>query len=467
MRAPIVVACSLFFSCAFSQVSIGHRFGLASTRWIADGSNKEYTELYNSSQHDLLGVALEIPLDVRVLRYGRISTGLAFIQKGTSYESKGNFYRHNYLQIPFYLGPEFNYHRFAVSPQIGVGYGEYVRGEYHYNYDDQTPQGVLLLGRADDTGYLLTSPTHEWSLLGRLNLTYHVQRSRLELSLGYQHGLNNVMYGNVEFVDPNGNVAEPLTARQRSFVVQIGYSLELFCRIQKTTTFPVDSASRNAEVPEEEPRVRIGQRFGGTTSSIAFNGSLREENTRINDGAERLLATATAVVVSIRLGERLFFQPELAYSQKGWRCQWYPRPTTGNDLLRMNYAELPLLAKYLFGKAKLRPFAIVGPTVSMGVGGVDRYGLAGTWNGGFYEALPVVFGAQEGTTKYELFDLSGVVGGGLAFRSGEGELFIDVRYQHSFTDFYPERNHFLYSESAEAYHRNWILSVGYLVPWRK
>ena len=42
---------------------------------------------------------------------------------------------------------------------------------------------------------------------------------------------------------------------------------------------------------------------------------------------------------------------------------------------------------------------------------------------------------------------------------------MEVRYQHSFRDFITDRNPLLYSEIASGYHRNWMVNVGYLLPW--
>ncbi len=466
MRLLLVVCALLCSLASIAQVSVGHRVGVAWTKWVVASEDPSFAKIWNNEMEFMPGAMLEVPVQFDISKVARISTGIIFIQKGYQWNSGDQLHRQQYLQLPITFGGAVHFGKFYLHSSVGAAFGVNARGEYRTKAFGSTGPQITAIGSEDDRGYSFITPAVEWSGLARVLFGIQRPNSAFEFGFNYQHGLSNVMY-DIDMVDQNGTVVYDATATQRSFQLQFGYHLNLTRgrehHMRKTTA---DSSETMRSFQKKVPRVRIGQRFGGVSSSIDFHGSLPEENTRVNEGAEQLLAMATAVVFDVRLGDHLSLQPELAYTQKGWRCQWYARPTTENDLLRMNYAELPVLLKYSIGNHTWRPFLTAGPVLARGLGGVDVYGSAGTWNGSYFAAVPVTFG-DDNRIQYAPWDLAASMGAGIAARIGDGELFLDLRYQHGFIDFVPEGNFSLYSETAEAYHRNWLLNIGYLVPWRK
>lgn len=406
------------------------------------------------------GAVFEVPLEIKVLRRGRIGTGLTFIQKGYQWKTDGKEqYRCNYVQVPLTVGAAIDLGRFSIIPSVGGTMGFNVRGRGTYKSNNSEQDYHFPIDRSGDDGFQIRMPAGEFSLLGGLGFSYRAGRTALRLDLGYQYGLTNAMF-DVLFVDQNGVEVPPIEARQRTFSVQLGYQFEL----GKTRRTSIDTSGSIAT--ERRSRFSIGQRFGATSSAMSFTGSLPEEEVRIVDGAERLTGFATALVANIALGKHFSFQPELAYTQKGWKCQWYPRPTTKNDLLRMNYLELPLLLKYRFGNGKLAPYAIVGPLVGRGMGGFDHYfPVYNPYYVLWSDAQDISFSSKEGDLVP--WEFSGIGGAGVNWDLGGSQFFAEVRYQHGFTNVIKDPIYHIYSEKAEVYHRAWMLSVGYLVPWRK
>jgi len=104
--------------------------------------------------------------------------------------------------------------------------------------------------------------------------------------------------------------------------------------------------------------------------------------------------------------------------------------------------------------------------VGRGLGGVHVYhATGGTIYGDFYTATSITYTEKSLPDDYLPCDYSAQAGIGLAMDVGRSALSIDVRYQHGFTNFLPEGLMDGYSGSSVASHRNWLLNIGYLVPW--
>ncbi len=466
MRAlPFILLFGLFCQTGVAQVSIGHRAGVSLSNWVVSGGSDYIAEGWNEDQRLNPGLSVEVPVQIPVYRKAMLNTGLAFIQQGYS---QSNPYWSNYLQIPLTAGWRFDVHRFSFTPSIGGAYGLNVRGKGTSLDNHSFP-----IGRIEDKGYGYRLPDQQWSILARSGLAYAWGNSAITLDLSYQHGLSNAMFDFV-FTDINGNPITPPwefpTASQRSYVIQLGYQLTLGSghRSPKLEAMPTDTIGASATKQAGGSKVMVGTRFGVTSSTMSFSASLPEEQTRVVDGAEPLIGVTAAIMLKLQLNEHWSLRPELAYMQKGWRAQWFPRPTMDNDLLRMTYLELPVLLSYEVIGHKLRPYVLGGPVIGHGLGGVQVYhAVGGTLYGDFYSARSVTFGEQPTFGDYNPWDLSLQGGVGLSMSVGLSELNLDVRYQHGLSDTVQDGTPNLYSEVVEASHRNWILNIGYLVPWRK
>lgn len=448
------------------QVSIGHRAGIALTNWAFSGGGSGVVDEWNNNMSRIAGSYFEIPVEVSLSKRIVLQSGAGFIQKGFGLSDGKEQYRTGYLQLPLSLGMRLEKGHFRITPALGCAFAANMRGSLRYQYSEDLDPIRLPIGRLGDLGFNYQMPMYEMSLLAQGSVTYSFERSRIGLEVGYLHGMSNMM---IQYVDeltdlyyPEGSNdrAIPEKALQRTLMFSVGYSLDLGKRE------PVAKDSASVAEAKKPARITIGQRFGASYTTIMFQASLPEEQERVVDGAEPWSGLATAVVVNIRLSDHFSLQPEVAYTQRGWRAQWYPRPTDRNDRLRMNYLELPLLVRYAHGHGELRPFAFAGVVFARGVGGYDILYRGQLSNGAeFAYPSPMSFGDEPGNGQYVMYDWAYALGVGASWKRGRSEIFLDLRYQPSITDFVEDWNSLLYSNEVTAKHRVWLLNLGYLIPW--
>lgn len=96
---------------------------------------------------------------------------------------------------------------------------------------------------------------------------------------------------------------------------------------------------------------------------------------------------------------------------------------------RLRYLDIPIMAKYAFGKGTTRGYVMAGPQVGYAM------------NGRLKTRANLLLDFNLTNTKIPLdglghnrFDVGGVVGVGAEFDTGNGKLFFDARYQQGFLD---------------------------------
>lgn len=455
---------------AFTQVTLGHRFGVALSRMEFDGGNAANTAKLNQEQLSLIGVAVELPVTVELTKRLRLTSGISFVNKGFR-PARTEEYRVGFLQVPLEFGACFRRGRLSITPSAGAAFGRNMRGQRRWHYsspnDEYDHWGNAAIGFDDERLTLFRAPKYEVALLASTSFTYSLKRAMLHIDVAYQHGVSNSV---IRFVDtfsefmgwpPDMADVAPAEAYHRTWIISLGYSLPLCPEPKKAKPiFDSSDVKKRARRP-----LLIGQRGGASVSWMAFDASLPEEVERVVDGAEPILGFTAGTMVRIPFGEHLSLQPEIAYTQRGWQCQWHPRPSVRNDLMRMNYLELPLLARYEYGSRKLRGFLLAGPVFGRGLGGFDIATRGDQGNGNTFSFdwyMSFADGLEYG--GYKRYDFAVAVGAGVAWKVGRSEVFFDFRYQHSTTDFVNDPST-LYSDYAEARHRSLLFSLGYLLPW--
>jgi hypothetical protein len=99
-----------------------------------------------------------------------------------------------------------------------------------------------------------------------------------------------------------------------------------------------------------------------------------------NDNISSLAGFAAGAAVNFKLGPTLSLQPELLFIQKGGSATFKQNigdgilETTTTDVT-VNYLELPVLAKAMFGNGKIQYYVNAGPSISYGLGGKTDYSL--------------------------------------------------------------------------------------------
>ncbi|MCX2741101.1 porin family protein [Pontibacter anaerobius] len=181
--------------------------------------------------------------------------------------------------------------------------------------------------------------------------------------------------------------------------------------------------------------ISIGPRVGATFAKVALS---EEEDGISNDDIKSNPGMQFGAVANFMINDMFSVQPELLYVQKGFKI--------GDDDMhikgRPNYLEVPVLAKVSFGTEQLHGFATGGPSI-------------GYWASG---ENSMKMGDSEASESYEFDDtdnrleLGASFGIGAAYKMGQGELNLDVRYGLGFTSLYE-------AEDGEAKTRNRVFGV--------
>jgi hypothetical protein len=131
------------------------------------------------------------------------------------------------------------------------------------------------------------------------------------------------------------------------------------------------------------------------------------------------------IATSLWANEAFAFAPEFNYSQRGYEA-------TGSSLLGgsytytydYNFFEVPLLARIHFGPRVLKGYLNMGPSISYLLSGKER--IEGT------NAEDRKLDVDD--SRYQRFEIGGVLGGGLQLNTGIGSFLLDLRYHTGFSD---------------------------------
>jgi hypothetical protein len=170
------------------------------------------------------------------------------------------------------------------------------------------------------------------------------------------------------------------------------------------------------------------------------NASLADDNF-LEDGKSSLMGFTAGLGFNFPVTEDNFFsiQPEFLYSQKGFSSAANGIVNYNGDY-RLNYIEVPLLAKINFGGEAVKLYVNAGPSVGYLLGGRVKgsgnlLGIAGT---SINE--PLEFTDSPNPFSFNQLDANRVdiglnFGGGLGYSLGGPVIFADVRYNMGLTDY--------------------------------
>lgn len=182
-------------------------------------------------------------------------------------------------------------------------------------------------------------------------------------------------------------------------------------------------------------QVDIGFRSGPTFNNISQTNTLDA----ITPDFDYLIGFSGAVYAEVPISNELSFQAELAYAQKGFSL----RQATDVDLFgvalpigvtadsRFSYLDLPLLLKASFGSESVKAFVMAGPSLGYALNGRLK-----TRSNGLLDINISNSEINLDAINYERFEVSGVVGAGLSFDAGFGQITLDGRFQQGFTELY-------------------------------
>jgi hypothetical protein len=236
-----------------------------------------------------------------------------------------------------------------------------------------------------------------------------------------------------------------------------------------TLTFLAVFLSTAFAMAQSQWGVKVGYNLANISDGDTYGGNFGNDANFGDDGDELwrsgvVLGVAGNFVVS----ESFSILSELNWSQRGKRFQ-SPTDELENSI-RLNYLELPVLAKLGFGET-VRGYFTLGPTFNY-------------WTGGNVEVLDREFdieftdGAQEfdsGSAQdiqvnndfVNRFEFGGAVGAGMQVNTEAGDILFDLRYTAGFSDLIEdnEGTFNIREENSDRFRNQiWNFSVIYLLP---
>lgn len=152
------------------------------------------------------------------------------------------------------------------------------------------------------------------------------------------------------------------------------------------------------------------------------------------EGADMRTGMLVGAGLSVQLTEKFSLHPELYYSQKGVKGSFVDDESgTAVDVtLKNDYIEVPLLARWTFGRldTPVRPFIVGGPSLAVsasckGVGEAD--GMSASIDCDRFATM-------------NNFEFGGVAGVGLAFPVGRNAMTVSTRYALGLSKVFDEAN---------------------------
>jgi len=181
---------------------------------------------------------------------------------------------------------------------------------------------------------------------------------------------------------------------------------------------------------------------------------LLEDGEKLNSNT----AFQAGFIANFGISERLSFQTELYYIQKGTRIK-------GEDFFSnieviskivLNYLELPLLLKVQFNNSEDGPefYGLAGPSIGYARSG--KIISEGVINGEkTKETIDIEFDDNDGVRRT---DFSLAIGAGANIPTGPGKVFVDLRYLLGISNLNKD------GEDSSVKNRGIGLAIGYLIP---
>jgi Outer membrane protein beta-barrel domain len=134
--------------------------------------------------------------------------------------------------------------------------------------------------------------------------------------------------------------------------------------------------------------------------------------------------------------------PELYFMRKGGKLKVNNPLTTGESSFRLNTIELPVLARFHFGKF----YVNAGPSIAYNLSGDKKI-----------NDLSTKLSFENSSQGFKRFDAGVQMGGGVEFPFRQKRIALDVRYNYGLTNI---------SYDKEMYNRAVMISVHFSKPWK-
>lgn len=173
-------------------------------------------------------------------------------------------------------------------------------------------------------------------------------------------------------------------------------------------------------------QVGLGFRAGTQLSGVSFPDAIEDL------GFNNYTSFSFAAVSNIKVNEQFSIQPELGFARKGFQFEQgidiENIPVGATVRAKVNYIELPVLAKYEFSGGKVRPYLMAGPSINYAINGRLRTSVNAIIN------IPLTNTPIDlDDLSYERLEVGAIVGGGISIPTRNGAFGIDIRYQRGLT----------------------------------
>jgi hypothetical protein len=163
--------------------------------------------------------------------------------------------------------------------------------------------------------------------------------------------------------------------------------------------------------------IKVGPRIGVNFATMAFDPEEEGFDPKSRTGLQ------AGLVVNIGVNEMFSIQPEILFSQKGYKVEETEDGIEGKLDVATSYLEVPILAKVQFGSGGVKPFINAGPYFGYWMGGNTKLTIDG--DDIFDEDFDF---DDESMDNANRMDIGLSVGAGIGFDAGPGQLTLDVRY---------------------------------------
>lgn len=162
----------------------------------------------------------------------------------------------------------------------------------------------------------------------------------------------------------------------------------------------------------------VGIKGGVNSSTLTGNDTVRFDKKQLPGFHIGLLA-------NIGVSDVLSLQPEITYSRQGLAVIFKNDPNLDRGKAYINYINVTLLAKAMFGGESIRFFLNAGPYAGYIISGknVFKYKFFGITVEDKYD-----FVSKGRGDDLKRLDLGATVGIGATFRAGPGDVVADLRY---------------------------------------
>ena len=175
---------------------------------------------------------------------------------------------------------------------------------------------------------------------------------------------------------------------------------------------------------------------------VATNLNYGGANSSLNDYKKSNNGLQVGASFQAGITSRFSLVTELYFMRKGGKLKAGNPLTISESILHLNTIELPVLARFHFG----RFYVNAGPSIA--------YALSGSWK---IEDESTKLSFANSPEGFKRFDAGVQMGGGVEFPFKQGRIALDIRYNYGLTNI---------SYSKEIYNRGIMVSVHFSKAWK-